>query len=352
MNGRVIEPTADVSLQALNTLRLPARAAWFVRVTDVTSLQAALDWADERKLSVLVLGGGSNVILAGDFDGLVIRVGITGRCWSAVSGDMAVLEVGAGENWHETVMYTVKSGYRGLENLALIPGTVGAAPIQNIGAYGVELSATLLDVEAWDRDTGEVRRLMAEDCEFGYRDSVFKRHPERFVILRIRLQLSRTAPLNLGYRDLQEYFADEDIENLTAEDVAQAVIRVRCRKLPDPDFLPNVGSFFKNPVVGMEQYDALKTRFPELVAYVGESSAKLAAGWLIDACGWKGYRESHVGVHNRQALVLVHHGDGQGAELLSLAARIRDDVQARFGVTLEVEPRIFPLALREEFRFS
>lgn len=352
MNGRGIEPTADVSMQGLNTLRLPARAAWFVRVTDVDSLQAALDWADERGLPVLVLGGGSNVILAGDFDGLVIRVGITGRCWSAANGDTAELEVGAGENWHETVMYTVKAGYRGLENLALIPGTVGAAPIQNIGAYGVELSTTLLDVEVWDRDAGEVRRLSAEACEFDYRDSVFKRHPERYVILRIRLRLSRTAPLNLGYRDLQDYFADEDVTDLTAEDVASAVIKVRCQKLPDPDFLPNVGSFFKNPVVPLSQYESLKARFPELVAYVGADSAKLAAGWLIDTCGWKGYRESHVGVHNRQALVLVHHGNGQGAELLSLAARIRDDVRDRFGVALEVEPRIFPVALREEFHFG
>lgn len=352
MNSSVVEPEADVPLQAYNTLRLPSKAAWLCRVKDVEQLGKALDWADHRSLPALILGGGSNVILAGDFPGLVIKVAFTGRCWSDVSPESATLELGAGENWHDTVMYAVRAGYRGIENLALIPGTVGAAPIQNIGAYGVELSQTLVDVQVWDREARETRTLTGEECEFGYRDSLFKRHPDRYVVLRVRLRLSRNTPLNLGYRDLQEFFAENaDSGRLTAEDVASAVIQVRCRKLPDPDFLPNVGSFFKNPVVSLDQYREMKGRFPEMVAYESEDSAKLAAGWLIDFCGWKGYRESHVGVHNRQALVLVHHGDGEGGELLSLAARIRDDVQHRFGVALEVEPRIFPVELRCAFGF-
>lgn len=346
------KPEADVSLQACNTLRLPAKAAWLYRATRIEQLDSALQWADRHSLPTLILGGGSNVILASDFPGLVLKIAFTGRCWSEVSAEAATLELGAGENWHETVMYAVRAGYRGIENLALIPGTVGAAPIQNIGAYGVELSQTLVDVQVWDRDARDIRSLTAEECEFGYRDSLFKRHPDRFVILRVRLRLSKKAPLNLQYRDLQDYFGDEvDAASLTAEDVARAVMQVRCRKLPDPDFLPNVGSFFKNPVVSSDQYNDLKAQFPELVAYQNPESAKLAAGWLIDFCGWKGYRESHVGVHNRQALVLVHHGEGQGRELLALAARIRDDVKSRFGVTLEVEPRIFPVELRDEFGF-
>lgn len=346
------EPTANKSLEACNSLRLPARAAAYARVTDTDALQAALEWADQQRQPVLVLGGGSNVILAGDFDGLVLKIGFKGRCWSDVTEDSAILELGAGENWHETVTYAVRSGYRGIENLALIPGTVGAAPIQNIGAYGTELAHTLVDVDVWDRQSGGTRTLSCEECAFGYRDSLFKRQPDRFVVLRVRLKLSRQAPLNVEYRDLREFFGPEyDPETLTAEDVARAVIKVRSRKLPDPDFLPNVGSFFKNPVVPRADYESLKERFPDLVAYLDNDTAKLAAGWMIDFCGWKGYREAHVGVHNRQALVLVHHGNGEGAELLSLASRIRDDVEQRFGVKLEVEPRIFPLALRDEFRF-
>ncbi|BES71130.1 UDP-N-acetylmuramate dehydrogenase [Marinobacter nanhaiticus D15-8W] len=352
MNSGVVEREADVSLQTCNTLRLPAKAAWLCRVKNIEELCEALDWADHRSLPTLILGGGSNVIVADDFPGLVIKVAFSGRCWSDVSAESATLELGAGENWHATVMYAVRAGYRGIENLALIPGTVGAAPIQNIGAYGVELSHTVVDVQVWDREAGDTRTLSADECEFGYRDSLFKRHPDRYVVLRVRLRLSRKTPLNLGYRDLQEFFEENaDVGTLTPEDVARAVMQVRCRKLPDPDFLPNAGSFFKNPVVALGQYRTLKERFPELVAYESADSAKLAAGWLIDFCGWKGYRESHVGVHNRQALVLVHHGDGEGRELLSLAARIRDDVKGRFGVALEVEPRIFPVELRSEFGF-
>ncbi|WP_165854985.1 UDP-N-acetylmuramate dehydrogenase [Marinobacter sp. JSM 1782161] len=351
MTGKPFEPAANVSLQSRNTLRLPAEAAWYARAGDVTELRRALDWADRQDLPVLLLGGGSNLVLAGDFPGLVLRVSLGGRCWSGVDNGSAILEVGAGENWHETVMYSVRSGYRGLENLALIPGTVGAAPIQNIGAYGVELSHALVDVSVWDREQGAERVLTCEECAFGYRDSLFKRQPERYVVLKVRLRLSKRAPLRLGYRDLEEFFDGQAIDALTAEDVAQAVIQVRSRKLPDPDFLPNAGSFFKNPVVSLEQFESLRQRFPDIVAYVGEDSAKLAAGWLIDQCGWKGHRDAHVGVHNRQALVLVHHGDGQGGELLGLASRIRDDVQARYGVALEVEPRIFPVSMREEFRF-
>ncbi|WP_148863027.1 UDP-N-acetylmuramate dehydrogenase [Marinobacter fonticola] len=352
MNSEVVQPEANVCLQACNTLRLPARAAWLYRAATIEQLCDAIDWADSRSLPLLILGGGSNVILAGDFPGLVVKIGINGRCWSDVSADAATLELGAGENWHETVMYAVRSGYRGIENLALIPGTVGAAPIQNIGAYGVELSQSLIDVQVWDREARDIRTLAANECEFGYRDSLFKRNPTRYVVLKVRLRLAKKAPLNLMYRDLQAYFGDDvEPDSLTAEDVARAVIQVRCRKLPDPDMLPNVGSFFKNPVVSLEHYQALKIELPELVAYEGPDNAKLAAGWLIDFCGWKGHRESHVGVHNRQALVLVHHGNGEGRELLSLAARIRDDVQSRFGVVLEVEPRIFPVDMREAFGF-
>ncbi len=351
MSAIPLSPRKNAPLQSLNTLRFSAEAAWLQVIDSVETLGQALAWGRERSLPMLVLGGGSNVVFGGDFPGLVLQVALRGRCWSQVDKDTAILELGAGENWHDTVMYAVRSGYRGIENLALIPGTVGAAPIQNIGAYGVELCDALQSVRAWDCDTGEVVVLSRDDCRFGYRDSIFKQQPERYVVLGIKLKLSRTAPFNLAYRDLQEYFADRtDPSTLTVDDVADAVIKVRNRKLPNPDMLPNAGSFFKNPVVSRRQYDDLLDRFPDLVAYVADDTAKLAAGWLIDQCGWKGFREGHVGVHSKQALVLVHHGKGQGIELLSLAGRIRDDVKARFGVTLEVEPRIFPLSMRNRYR--
>lgn len=351
MTAATITPTKNASLQSLNTLRFSATASWLQIVESVDMLRQALIWGRERSLPILVLGGGSNIVFGGDFPGLVLQMALRGRCWSQVGDDTAILELGAGENWHDTVMYTVRSGYRGIENLALIPGTVGAAPIQNIGAYGVELRDALVSVTAWNCESEERVVLSRDDCQFGYRDSVFKQHPDRYVVLGIKLELSKTAPFKLGYRDLQEFFADvPDRSELTVEDVANAVIKVRHRKLPNPDMLPNAGSFFKNPVVSRRQYDELLGRYPDLVAYVSEGVAKLAAGWLIDQCGWKGFREDHVGVHSKQALVLVHHGNGQGVELLALAGRIRDDVKARFGVTLEVEPRIFPLSMRNRYR--
>ncbi|MGP4842611.1 UDP-N-acetylmuramate dehydrogenase [Marinobacter sp. 1Y8] len=351
MSVTPLSPRKNAPLQSLNTLRFSAVASWLQIIDSLDTLRQALAWGQERSLPILVLGGGSNIVFGGDFPGLVLQIALRGRCWSQVDNETAILELGAGENWHDTVMYAVRSGYRGIENLALIPGTVGAAPIQNIGAYGVELRDALEGVKAWDCDTGETVVLSRDDCQFGYRDSVFKQQPDRYVVLGIRLKLSKTAPFNLDYRDLQAFFVDRaERSELTVEDVANAVIKVRNRKLPNPDMLPNAGSFFKNPVVSRRQYDELLGRFPGIVAYVSDDVAKLAAGWLIDQCGWKGFREGHVGVHSKQALVLVHHGHGEGLELLSLASRIRDDVKARFGVVLEVEPRIFPLSMRNRYR--
>lgn len=343
----------DVELQSYNSLRLPARAARFFCVTTPASLEHALKLAREEQWPVLVVGGGSNIVMADNFPGLVLQIAIQGRCWSQLQGDDAILELGAGENWHETVRYAVTAGYRGIENLALIPGTVGAAPVQNIGAYGVELRDTLVDVTVWDRELNQQRVLTNPECRFAYRDSIFKQQADRFVVLKVRLALSRSRPLQLDYRDLQDYFkAQPDQTNLSAKTVADAVTHVRRSKLPDPDLLPNAGSFFKNPIVSLAQYEALKKQFPDIVAYLMPECAKLAAAWLIDQCGWKGYREAHVGVHNRQALVLVHHGDGTGEELLGLARRIRDDVSQRFGVDLEIEPRIFPVAKRASSGFG
>ncbi|MGC8119183.1 UDP-N-acetylmuramate dehydrogenase [Marinobacter sp. VGCF2001] len=328
------------SLQALNTLAVPSRARFLAAVTSTAELQQALRWGQEHKQAVLVLGGGSNLVFAGDFQGLVIRMALRGRRWEQVDEQGAVLVLKAGENWHEAVLYAARSGYRGIENLALIPGTAGAAPVQNIGAYGTELRDCLESVTVLDRQNLEVRTLPASACEFGYRDSLFKRHPGQYIILEIRLRLSRHAPLNIGYRDLQDYFDDGDPAALTPLDVAEGVMAVRHRKLPDPAVLPNVGSFFKNPVIERAQFGALQARFPDIVCYPLDGSVKLAAAWLIDQAGWKGYRNSRVGVHNRQALVLINHSGGTGRDVLSLADKVRQSVMETFGVELEMEPGV------------
>lgn len=330
----------NVFLGDLNSLGIAARAGYFVSVTSTRALVQALDWAADESVEPLILGGGSNLVFAGDYPGLVIQMAIARRCWENVTDDGATLVLGAGENWHDVVIYAASVGYRGIENLALIPGTVGAAPVQNIGAYGAELQDTLQEVRALDRTTGREISLSNRQCRFSYRDSLFKQEPGRYVITSVRLRLSRSRPFALDYRDLAEYFDGQDSSRLTALEVANAVMAVRRRKLPDPAQLPNVGSFFKNPVVDLETWHALQKTHPDIVGYPGQDSAKLAAAWLIDQCGWKGYRGAKVGVHNRQALVLVNHSNGSGQDVLSLADRIRSDVEARFGVVLDMEPGV------------
>ncbi|MDC0662005.1 UDP-N-acetylmuramate dehydrogenase [Marinobacter sp. SS21] len=343
-SGLVVQES--VSLMPRNTLRVEVMARYYTNVTSVEQLRQALAWADERGLETLILGGGSNLVFADDVDALVIHMAIAGCHWANAANGEATLVLGAGECWHEAVLYAAAAGYRGIENLALIPGTAGAAPIQNIGAYGVELSDTLVSVTALDSESQDIVKLSNEACEFAYRDSLFKRQPGRYIILEIAMQLSRTRSLALGYGDLQQYFSGrEPARALTPADVAQGVMAIRRRKLPDPAQLPNVGSFFKNAIVPQDTWEQLRADHPDMVAYPADHSVKLAAAWLIDQCGWKGYREDKVGVHNRQALVLINHNGGTGADILALARRIRDDVQARFGVELEMEPRVVPAGL-------
>ncbi|MDP4546464.1 MAG: UDP-N-acetylmuramate dehydrogenase [Marinobacter sp.] len=330
----------QVSLKDLNTMAIAVKAEQFVDIENADQLVQALDIAREQQVETLVLGGGSNLVFAGNFEGLVLHIAIRGRRWEQVTDDTAVLALAAGENWHDAVLYAARSGYRGIENLALIPGTAGAAPVQNIGAYGVELCDTLESVTALDCDSRHVVTLSAEHCQFAYRDSFFKRNPGRYIILEIRLRLSRTAPLKLGYRDLQDYLSDADAEKLSPLDVAEAVMAVRRRKLPDPETLPNTGSFFKNPVIDQAQFEQLQKCFPDVVFYPLTDGVKLAAAWLIDQAGWKGFRNARVGIHNRQALVLINHSQGTGQDVLALAEDVRESVREKFGVELEVEPGI------------
>lgn len=331
----------NVPLQTLNTFGLPSSARYFASITSDEDLRAGLQFAAERNLDTLILGGGSNLLLTRDVDALVLHM--VGRGVRVVSddGEQVVIEAEAGEPWHPFVLDTLARGLVGLENLSLIPGTVGASPIQNIGAYGVELKDVFEGLDAWDRHEGRIRSLDAGDCAFGYRDSRFKREPGRWIVLRVRFRLHRHAGLRLEYGAIRQWLKQDGIDSPTALDVSRAVCAIRREKLPDPAALGNAGSFFKNPVVDSAVAASLQAAHPGIVIYPqGDGSVKLAAGWLIEQAGWKGHREGDAGVHTLQALVLVNHGAAHGEDILLLARRIQASVAERFGVVLEIEPSV------------
>lgn len=330
----------QADLKAYNTLGLPARARILAEVTSEDALRDLLASDTARRLPLQVIGGGSNLVLAGDVEALVLRPCLMGRRVLSDDGVNGIVEACAGENWHAFTQWTLAAGWGGLENLSLIPGTVGAAPVQNIGAYGVELADVLHSLTVWDRVDGCLRELLPADCRFAYRDSLFKSgEPGRHIITRVRFRLSRQSRLHMDYGDIRRELEAQGVQHPSPADVARAVIAIRQAKLPDPAQLGNAGSFFKNPVVPAAQAEALRQAHPGLVGHAqADGSVKLAAGWLIEQAGWKGRRQGAVGVHDRQALVLVHFGGGRGADLLALAADIQASVLARFGVALEREP--------------
>jgi UDP-N-acetylmuramate dehydrogenase len=332
------------SLANLNTLALGQSARYFATIESPADLSLALCFAREHALPWMILGGGSNLVLSQDYPGLVIHNQLKGIEWLEEDGDNVRIKVAAGEHWHALVSHCLDKGWYGLENLALIPGTAGAAPVQNIGAYGVELCDVFYSLEAWDEQQQQCVTLDKSRCAFAYRDSVFKQQPGRFVILSLILQLSTAPRVNIHYQSLQDYFSPRGPHPMLAEDIRprnvfDAVVAIRKSKLPDPAQMPNAGSFFKNPLVTADQYAALLKQYPALVSYpAAGGQRKLAAGWLIEQAGWKGKTLGHVGVHPQQALVLVHHGQGSGAELLQFATLLREDIRQRYGVTLEMEP--------------
>ena len=332
----------DVSLRELNTFGIDAHAGSFVSVKTVSDLEAIAADPQLSALPRLVLGGGSNLLLTRDIDGLVLHMVNTGRTVVGEEGQQVIVRAQAGENWHEFVQWTLSQGLPGLENLSLIPGSVGAAPIQNIGAYGSELAEFFHSLTFFDFQTGQTRVLSRDDCHFGYRDSVFKHElRDRAVIVDVSFALPRQWQPNLRYAELAAELAARSISEPVAQDIAAAVIAIRRRKLPDPAEIGNAGSFFKNPVVSREQHAQLLARHPQLVGYLqSDGSVKLAGGWLIDQCGWKGKSLGPAGVHEKQALVLVNRGGSTGFQILLLANQIRDDVRQRFGVELAPEPVI------------
>ena len=338
----------NVALQRLNTFGIAARAHRLARIGSEDALLALIRHPDWRWDDVFVLGGGSNIVLTGDLRPLVLKVEIGGRQLVRETEQGWLVEAGAGENWHAFVAWTLAQGWPGLENMALIPGTVGASPVQNIGAYGVELQDRFHELDAMDLFTGEVFTLNHAQCGFGYRDSVFKHAshgPEdlglagRAVILRVRLALPKAWKPELGYLDLERKMAETGIATPDAQTVFDWVCAIRSAKLPDPAVIGNAGSFFKNPVVTAEQCRDIIARDPGIVHYpMDDGSFKLAAGWMIDACGWKGKTIGGAGVYEKQALVLVNRGEARGAEVVTLARAIQESVYGRFGIRLEPEP--------------
>ena len=332
----------DVSLRHFNTFGLDAKASHYLRITAPAQLVAVRNDPALMALPRLVLGGGSNILLTGDFPGLVLHMATTGIGLAGSDAEVNYVRAAAGESWHQLVQWTLQRGLGGLENLSLIPGSVGAAPVQNIGAYGAEIKDSMHSLTAFDFDTGGIRMFMNEDCHFGYRDSIFKHAARnRLVILDVTFALPRRWQAHTAYADVAQELAARGIVSPSPRDVGDAVTAIRQRKLPDPTVLGNAGSFFKNPVVSDAQRDALSARFPDLVSYPQtDGRHKLAAGWLVDRAGWKGKVAGAAGVSATQALVLVNHGGASGHEVAQLAQAIRADIAAKFGVELEIEPVI------------
>ncbi|HEX9174148.1 MAG TPA: UDP-N-acetylmuramate dehydrogenase [Telluria sp.] len=330
----------DFSLESLNTFGLAARAAYYLRVEAADQLAAVCADPALSSMPRLLLGGGSNLLLTRDFDGLVLHMALSGRAIVGEQDGCTLVRAAAGENWHGFVQYTLEQGLGGLENLSLIPGTVGAAPIQNIGAYGAETRDVFHSLTVFDMASGAVRTMDAAACRFGYRDSIFK-HPEgaQLAVLDVTFALPRAWQPNLRYAELANALAEAGIGAPSPRQVSEAVVAIRRRKLPDPALIGNAGSFFKNPVVAAAQCAQLLESFPALVHHAQpDGTEKLAAGWLIDQCGWKGRNLGRAGVYPKQALVLVNNGGATGAEVVALATAIQADVAARYGVTLEPEP--------------
>jgi len=336
-----MEIEKDFSLKQYNTFGIAANAAYFSEISNLEQLQETLGYAQKQKLPLMILGGGSNILFTGNYHGLILKNALKGI--EAINSQNDVLvKVSAGENWHSFVMYCIENHYCGLENLSLIPGCVGASPMQNIGAYGVEQRDFFYALEAIEIKTGEKHTFYKDDCAFGYRESIFKHElKDKYVIVSVTFKLNKKASLNISYGAIIQELEKMQVQQPDIKDVSNAVINIRRSKLPDPKEIGNAGSFFKNPVVSNDLVDSIKQNYPDLVSYpIDEHSSKLAAGWLIEKAGWKGYKKGDAGVHRLQALVLVNYGDATGQEIFDLSREILQDVFNKFGVQLEREVNI------------
>jgi UDP-N-acetylmuramate dehydrogenase len=331
----------NVSLKNFNTFGIDVSAKYFVEIGHEDELAELFMDPQWLQVERLVLGGGSNMLLVKNFDGLVVRINIRGID-HRINHNEVFIEAGAGEVWNDLVNFCVAREYAGVENLSLIPGSVGASPIQNIGAYGVELKDVFHSCRAFEIATDSFRTFTNEDCRFGYRDSIFKNElKEKYIITSVKFKLSLIPNLNLKYGAIEQELANRGITQPTIAEVSQVVSHIRVSKLPDPSTIGNAGSFFKNPVITTDQFQQVYSKFPETVNYpAGDGQVKLAAGWLIEQCGWKGKVVGHTGTWKNQALVLVNHGGATGEEVYSLSSQIIDSVYRKFGVLLEREVNI------------
>jgi len=329
----------DVQLKPYNTFGIEATAKYFVEVSSIEQLKEILQNPDYQPIKRLILGGGSNMLLTKDFDGLVIKMSIKGMDVVKETEENIWIKAGAGVVWHDLVMHCVNQNYAGIENLSLIPGTVGAAPMQNIGAYGIEIKEVFEELEALEIETGEIRTFDKATCNFGYRESIFKHEAKgKYIILNVTFKLSKNPTFHLEYGAIRDTLAEMGVLELGIRAISDAVIHIRQSKLPNPAEIGNAGSFFKNPEIPNTQFEALKAQFPTIPSYpVNGTTTKVPAGWLIEQAGWKGQRFGNVGVHAKQALVLVNYGGGKGEEIKDLSQKIQASVKEKFGIQLSAE---------------
>ena len=329
-------------LSKLNTFGVDVKAKYFTSINTINELIEVTKTNVFKDLELLILGGGSNILFTKDFDGLVILNNIKGKEIIDQNQQSIFLKIGAGENWHELVMYCVDNGWGGIENLSLIPGNTGTAPMQNIGAYGVEIKETFVELEALEISSGKIVKFNNSDCEFGYRESVFKnKMKNQYIILNITLELKKNPVLNINYGDVKAILESQNIKNPAIKEVSNAIISIRQSKLPDPKKIGNSGSFFKNPIVSLNLLELIKKKYPNVVNYeINENEFKIAAGWLIERAGWKGKKFNNYGVHEKQALVLVNYGLANGMEIFELSEKIILDIKDKFGIKLEREVNI------------
>jgi UDP-N-acetylmuramate dehydrogenase len=333
--------TENCELRPFNSFGISGTAKYFVEVFSAQEIRDLLKSDSFSKIERLVIGGGSNMLLKTDYKGCIIANRITGIEIIEENDNHVYIKAGAGIVWHDLVMHCISNNYAGIENLSLIPGSVGASPIQNIGAYGVELKDVFHELEAMELETMELKKFSNTDCKFGYRDSVFKWHlKNKFIICSVTLRLNKNPIYNTSYGAIEDELTNMGIKEKSIAAISKAVCNIRTSKLPNPAEIGNAGSFFKNPVIGREQYSALKNTFADMVSYPAGENVKLAAGWLIEQCGWKGYTENNFGVHKNQALVLVNYGGASGDDIYNLSEKIIKSVNEKFGVLLEREVNV------------
>ena len=335
----------NFSLKKYNTFGIDAAAKYFSIFSSVDELENILSFIAKEQISSnkqFILGGGSNILFTKNYDGLVLKNNIGGIHTIHENEDHIYVKAGAGENWHKFVMHCIKNNFAGVENLSLIPGNVGASPMQNIGAYGVEIKDVFHSLEAFHLKEKRIINFSTNDCGFGYRESVFKKkYKDQFVILNVTYRLNKKPQYNISYGAIKEELEKLNVRELSIQAISQAVINIRSSKLPDPKVIGNAGSFFKNPEVSKEKYQILKSRFENIVGYtLNEGNVKLAAGWLIEQCGWKGFRRGDAGCHEKQALVLVNYGNASGEDIYDLSEEIKQSVKEKFDVELKREVNI------------